>query len=56
MKKLAYPEDMVGAYLFLASDNASYISGMSIPVTGAKLTAQNPHYSWQLKEAEKMQK
>lgn len=56
MKKLAYPEDMVGAYLFLASDKASYISGMSIPVTGAKLTAQNPHYSWQLKEAEKQQK
>ena len=50
MKKLAYPEDMVGAYLFLASENASYISGMSIPVTGAKLTAQNPHYSWQLKK------
>ena len=50
MKRLAEPEDMVGAYLFLASDQASYISGMSIPVTGAKLTAQNPHYSWQLKE------
>lgn len=53
MKRLAYPEDMVGAYLFLASDMASYISGVSLPVAGAKLTAQNPHYSWQLKEAQK---
>lgn len=52
MKKLAYPEDMVGAYLFLASEHAAYISGMSIPVTGAKLTAQNPHYSWQLRESQ----
>ncbi len=53
MKRLAYPEDMVGAYLFLASDMASYISGVSLPVAGAKLTAQNPHYSWQLKETQK---
>lgn len=53
MKRLAYPEDMVGAYLFLASDMASYISGVSLPVASAKLTAQNPHYSWQLKETQK---
>lgn len=53
MKRLAEPEDMVGAYLFLASDAARYINGMSIPVTGAKLTAQNPHYSWDLQEMKK---
>ncbi len=52
MKKLAYPEDMVGAYLFLASDVAGYINGISFPVAGAKLTAQNPHYSWQMKDAQ----
>lgn len=53
MRRLAEVEDMVGAYLFLASENMSqYISGISIPVAGAKLTSQNPHYSWKLKEAE----
>jgi len=46
MKRLATPDDMVGAYLFLASDYASYINGVALPVTGAKLTVQNPHYSY----------
>lgn len=46
MKRLAVPEDMVGTYLFLASEYASYINGTSISITGAKLTVQNPHYSY----------
>ncbi|MBQ6900429.1 MAG: SDR family oxidoreductase [Firmicutes bacterium] len=46
MKRLATPDDMVGAYLFLASDRAAYINGVSLPVAGAKLTVQNPHYSY----------
>lgn len=46
MNRLALPEDIIGAYLFLASDKASYINGVSLPITGAKLTVQNPHYSY----------
>lgn len=47
MKRLGVPEDLVPAYLFLASDAASYINGISLPVSGAKLSTQNPQWSWQ---------
>lgn len=47
MNRLAYPKDMVGAFLFLASDEAAgYISGVTLPVAGAKLCTQNPMWSW----------
>ena len=48
MKRLCLPQDLVGAYLFLASDASAYINGIALPVAGAKLCAQNPHYSWSL--------
>ena len=48
MKRLCLPEDLIGAYLFLASDASAYINGIALPVAGAKLCAQNPHYSWNL--------
>lgn len=47
MKRLAIPADIIGAYLFLASGKASYINGVSLPVTGAKLAVQNPHYCYE---------
>lgn len=46
LNRLAYPKDMVGAYLFLASEQADYISGITLPVAGAKLCTQNPMWSW----------
>ncbi|MHB1314693.1 MAG: SDR family NAD(P)-dependent oxidoreductase [Christensenellales bacterium] len=50
VKKLASTEDIVAAYLFVASDAANYINGVSLPVTGAKLCTQNPNWSWEQPE------
>jgi len=48
LNRLSEPSDLVGAYLFLASDLvAGYISGICVPVAGAKLCTQNPLWSWQ---------
>ena len=46
MKRLAYPEDMVGGYLFLASSAAAYIDGFCLEIAGGKFATQNPHYSY----------
>ena len=35
MGRMAEPEDIANAFLFLASDLASYISGAILPVAGA---------------------
>ena len=36
LKRPAQPAELAGAYVFLASDEASYVSGALIPVTGGK--------------------
>ena len=46
LKRLAQPEDMVAGYLFLASEQASYIDGVALQITGGKFATQNPHYSY----------
>lgn len=51
LKRIAVPEDIVGAYLFLASEKASFITGVTLPVAGGKLTVQNPQWSYGSKES-----
>ena len=51
-KRLGTPEDMAGAYVFLASDAAQYITGTTLQVAGGKLCVQNPLWSWDRKEAQ----
>lgn len=46
MKRLASAQDMVAGYLFLASEQASYINGIALPITGGKFATQNPHYAY----------
>lgn len=37
LKRLGYPEDVVGIVLFLASEEASYITGVNVPVDGGQI-------------------
>ena len=47
MRRFATPEDLAGAYLFLASEKAAgYISGVNLPVAGAKFCAQDAQWGW----------
>lgn len=46
LKRLGTVGDMAGAYVFLASDAAAYITGTELQVAGGKLCVQNPMWSW----------
>lgn len=43
---LGRPEDVADAVCFLASENASYLTGMFIEISGGKLCVQNPDFAW----------
>ena len=47
LRRLATVEDVSGVYTFLATEEASYINGVSIPVTGGKMSVQNPMWNWE---------
>lgn len=42
--------DLTKAAVFLASEEASYISGVCLEISGAKFAVQNPRWAWQQKE------
>ena len=46
MERLGVPQDLADTIVFLASDRASYINGVSIEITGGKFCVQNPRYAW----------
>ena len=48
VKRLGTPEDIADTLVFLASEKASYINGVSIEITGGKFCVQNPGYAWEL--------
>lgn len=47
MRRTGVPADIANTLVFLASDAASYINGVSIEITGGKFCVQNPMYSWE---------
>ncbi len=52
MQRGGKAEDMAGPIMFLASDYASYITGVTLEVSGGKFCVQNPWYAWDKKAAE----
>lgn len=50
LHRLGAPEDVANAVAFLASDEASYMTGTFMEVSGGKLCVQNPHMPWKIKE------
>lgn len=50
LHRLGEPEDVANAVAFLASDEASYLTGTFIEISGGKLCVQNPHMPWKNKE------
>jgi len=47
--RVGEPEDLARAVLFLASDDAAYITGQVLPVDGGQM-AHLPHFSWLVKQ------
>ncbi len=46
LPRLGTTSDIANTLVFLASDRASYINGVSVEITGGKFCVQNPRYSW----------
>ena len=50
LRRLGKPEDVAAAVCFLASDNASYLTGMFMEISGGKFCVQNPDFAWKWNE------
>lgn len=46
LQRLGKPADVAEAVCFLSSENASYLTGMFIEISGGKLCVQNPEFAW----------
>lgn len=49
LHELGRPKDVADAVSFLASDEASYLTGTFIEISGGKLCVQNPDFAWKQK-------
>ena len=50
--KLGTPDDVAAAVCFLGSDDASYLTGTFIEISGGKLAVQNADFAYQMKKKE----
>ena len=46
LQRVGKPEEVANALLFLASDKASFITGICMEITGGKFCVQNPQDAW----------
>jgi NAD(P)-dependent dehydrogenase (short-subunit alcohol dehydrogenase family) len=46
MQRIGSPDEAANAVVFLASDEASYITGTFLEISGGKLCVQNPAAAW----------
>lgn len=51
LRHLGKPADVADSVCFLASENASYLTGMFIEISGGKLCVQNPEFAWEKRRA-----
>ena len=49
--RLGYPEDLAKPIVFLASDAASYITGVDVEISGGKFAVQDCRMAWDMEEA-----
>ncbi|MCD7995417.1 MAG: SDR family oxidoreductase [Clostridia bacterium] len=49
--RLGTAEDLAGPIVFLASEQAEYMSGFDLEVTGGKFAVQNTRWAWKAKES-----
>lgn len=52
LRRVAVPEEIAAPIVFLCSDQASYITGTSLEVSGGRSIVLNPEYSYLKKEEE----
>lgn len=50
--RLGHPEDLAKPIVFLASDAASYITGIDLEISGGKFTSQDCAMAWRMKATE----
>jgi len=46
LNRLAEPKEIADCIVFLASDSAGYMTGITVEISGGKFCVQNPQYSW----------
>ena len=52
LRRVAKPEEIAGPVVFLCSEQASYITGTSLEVSGGRSIVLNPEYSYLKKQGE----
>ena len=46
LNRLGDPRDMAPTVVMLTSDKASYVTGVTVEISGGKLCVQNPLFAW----------
>lgn len=52
LQRIGEPEDVAAAIAFLCGEEAAYITGTVLEISGGKFAVQNPAKAWQIREKE----